>query len=266
MRVRVLAPGLAAAGLLAVSGCGSDGTATVTVTTGGRATVAADPATTSGRPASRSGGSTTTTTTPSTTTVVRTTTRTTKTPALPTERPIAATTRRPAPTTPTPATDPDPLGGTVPSSGRIRGTGYSVTVPAGWNDGSRRFEGDENAFDINLAKRPGADLTSSIFTDHSRPTGIDGRPIGDLAAGLRQDIADRAPSARITRGPDLRVDDEDAVSFVVRRSIQGTVLRQRQVLMVRGPVLVVVRLTSPRADFADDSRVFARFLASWRWD
>jgi hypothetical protein len=267
MRVRVLAPGLALAGAFLASGCGSDGTATVTVTTGSRGTVAADPTTPGPR------ATTTTSPTPgartATTTVVRTTTRST-TATRTVERTVSAPATRSTPTTPAPVADPDPVGGTVPSSGRVRGRGYSVTVPPGWNDGRRRFEGDRDAFDLNLVKRPGADLTSSIFTDRSaapRPPGTPEPTIENLADDVRQDILDRAPTARVVRGPDLRVDGETAISFVVSRTLRGTIrLRQRQVAMLRGPALVIARLTSPIADVADDRRIFARFLASWRWD
>lgn len=267
MRVRVLAPGLAVAGVLAASGCGSDGTATVTVTTAARGTTAAASTTAAGVPTTRSTVTEpppTTTGPPATTTatVVRTTTRTTR--AAP--RPVAATTTV-ATTAPTPAAaDPDPVGGTVPSSGRVRGNGYSVQVPTGWNDASSRFEGDEDAVDLNLAKRPGSGPTSLIFTDSSRPDRTDGRTVRELADGLRQDILEQFPTAKIVRGRDLRVDREPAVSFRVQRTAGDSVFRQRQVLVLRRGVLVVVRLTSPGADFREDTLVFRRFLASWRWD
>lgn len=271
MRVGALLPGVAAAGVLALQGCGGDDPArTVTVTTPGAATTpatttrttASGPATTTGR--SRPRRPRTTTTAPSTPTVAETTTAAapTTTPVTTTDRPTGGGARGTA--APGPGTF-DPVGGTTAASGRADGTGYSVRVPPGWNDGARRFEGSSVDFDRSYVKGRGSAVTSSILVVRSTPAGARRRGIAGLAETVRREAASGAGGADVAQADARRVDGEEAVAFVVRRSLGDTDIVQRQVAVVRDGALYVAGLTAARRTYEDDARVFARFLDSWRW-
>lgn len=268
----VLLPGVAAAGVLALPGCGGDDPVrTVTVTAPEAAaaptttarTTATVPATTTAR--SRPQTPTTTATEPVTTTVVETTT--TGEPSAP-----PSTTTGGAPddargtAAPRPGTlDPDPVGGTTAASGRAAGTGYSVQVPTGWNDGAKRFEGSSLDVDRTYVKGRGSDVTTSILVVRSTPSGARSRGIDGLATTVRRQLQSGAGGADVAQSASRRVDGEPAIAFVVRRSLGDTAIVQRQVAVLRGSALYIVGLTAARRTYDDDERTFARFLASWRW-
>lgn len=274
MRVRALVPGAVTACAVALAGCGgADDVRTVTVTSAaGSATVPApDPA-----PVARTTPTVPTTTrsaAPRTTTETTTRTATVTT----TERTRATTTERapdpsPAPkprTTPTPPAgtiETDPVGGTRAASGRVAGTGYSVVVPDGWNDGLEPFEGSAVDVDRVYVKGRGSDITSNILVVRTAGTATRGRSIEALRSTVRKRLEASAGGAPIMAGPALRIDGERALTFVVRRRVGSTAFVQRQVAVVRDGALFVVGLNVKQVDYRADRRVLAAFLRSWRWD
>lgn len=272
MRVGALLPGVAVAGVLVLQGCGGDDPVrTVTVTAPGAATT---PAT----------GTRTTASVPTTTERSRPRTPRTTTTTAPRPRTVAenTTVERPSPPPPPPSTtdrepasgadgtaEPetgtfDPVGGTTAARGRADGTGYSVRVPSGWNDGAKRFEGSSVAFDRTYVKGRGSDVTSSILVVRSTPSGAR-RGIAGLEGSVRRQIAAGAGGADVQESSAPRIDGEAALAFVVRRSLGDTAIVQRQIAVVRDGALFIVGLTAARRTYEADARTFARFLASWRW-
>lgn len=270
MRVRGLLPGVAAAGALALPGCGSgDDVRTVTVaepatepparttTVDGRSD---GPAATPGGPEPRPRTTTVTTTEtvagePATTTVV----------ARPRPRPGGGTDADPRAGTDDVIEPADPIGGTTVLRGTDRGTGYTVRVPDGWNDGAKRLEGSSVDLDRTYVKGRGDAVTSSILVVRTVPEDARRRGIDGLAPQIRRELSGLAGGVRAMPGPRRVVDGEDAVTFVLRRRLGGTEIVQRQVSVVRRGALYTVGLTAKSASYAADARVFARFLDSWRW-
>lgn len=267
MRARGLLPGVAAVGALALPGCGSgDDVRVVTVTepTGGpvaRTSAATEgPGTTSRTP--------TTPRRPRTATV--TTTRTVA--GEPTTTTVAAGPGRPS--DPDPPSRPrtqdviapdDPIGGTTVVRGTDRGTGYTVRVPDGWNDGAKRLEGASVDFDRTYVKGRGSDVTTNILVVRTTPEGAARRGIDGLAPDIRRELSGLAGGVPAEPGPRRTIDGEDAVTFVLRRRLRGNEFVQRQVSVVRAGALYTVGLTTKGSSYVDDARVFSRFLDSWRW-
>lgn len=273
MRVRAVVPGAVTACAVALAGCGGGGRGddvrTVTVTT---PVGTAEPTTTT---ASRPDPGGTTTTRPTTTTTSRppATTTTTATTTV-TRAATTTTTTRSAPATapkpaskppPVGATDEDPVGGTTLASGRAQGTGYSVRVPDGWNDGARRFEGSSIAFDLTYVKGRGNGVSSNILVVRTSGAGVRGRSIDALRGTVRSQLEAVSGDAAVRAGPPRRIDGENAITFTVRRSVGGTAIAQRQVAAVRDGALFVIGLNAVQQTYAEDDRVFAAFLRSWRW-
>lgn len=270
MRVRALLPGVAAAGVLALPGCGSDDDVrTVTVTTsadGARtatttaATVPDGPAT-GVRPPSR----------PRTSTV--STTATVAGPTPPTAGSgESGRSRSPGGDGPPSATvtedvlaPDDPIGGTTVARGTGRGTGFTVRVPVGWNDGAKRLEGSAVDFDLSYVKGRGSDVTTNILVVRTAPEGARRRGIDGLAPEIRRELSGLAGGVPADPGPRRTVDGEDAATFVLRRKLGDASIVQRKVGVVRGDALYTVGLTAKSDSYAADARVFARFLDSWRW-
>jgi hypothetical protein len=258
MRVSACLPGVVVLGAVALAGCGSDEQVrTVTVTTqavsgGGTPTAPAPPAVTTTETVTRPPRSTTrrapttTASSPRTTTVTRTVPPATK-------------------TTTVAEGSPDPVGGTVLVTGRESGTGYSVRVPTGWNDGAKRFEGSGVDFDRTYVKGRGGQVTSSILIVRTAGAEVRGRSIAALRKGVERRIEDAAGGVDAVAGPELLVDGENAISFLLRRRIGDTAVVQRQIAVVRDGALFVVGLSTVRRSFAGDDRVFSAFLRSWRW-
>ncbi|CAB4923659.1 unannotated protein [freshwater metagenome] len=270
MRVRAVAPGAATACAVALAGCGGtdDGTRTVTVTT---ATAASAPLTAPDGAEARPVATTTTTTT---TTRTRTATRPSppaRTVRVPTTVTTTAppTTERDRPSEPAPREpgefEDDPVGGTVVARGRVPGTGYSVRVPDGWNDGARRFEGSGVAFDLTYVKGRGSGVTSNILVVRAPDRVAQGRDAVDLREALRRRAQAVTGGADVTTGPRVRIDGETAVSFEARRRVGPTTVVQRQVAVVRDGVVYTIGLNAVRETAAEDERTFAAFLRSWRW-
>jgi hypothetical protein len=268
MRARAVAPGAATACAVALAGCGGtdDGTRTVTVTT---ATPASVPLTSPDRAETRPVATTTTTAT-------RTRTATRPSPPARTVRvPTTVTTRAPAtterdrPSEPAPREpgefEDDPVGGTVIARGRVPGTGYSVRVPDGWNDGARRFEGSGVAFDLTYVKGRGSGVTSNILVVRAPDRVAQGRDAVDLREALRRRAQAVTGGADVTAGPRVRIDGETAVTFDARRRVGPTTVVQRQVAVVRDGVVYTIGLNAVRETAAEDERTFAAFLRSWRW-
>jgi len=274
MRVRALVPGAVTACAVALAGCGgADDVRTVTVTSASGSTTvpAPDPApvartTPSAPTTTRSAAPTTTATTTRTATVTTIERdRVTTTERVPDPSPSPAPKPRTTPTPPAGTIEADPVGGTRAASGRVAGTGYSVVVPDGWNDGLEPFEGSAVDVDRVYVKGRGSAVTSNILVIRTAGSTVRGRSITALRAMVRKRLEASAGGAPIEAGPELRIDGERALTFLVRRRVGSTAFVQRQVAVVRDGALFVVALNVKRVDYPADRRVLAAFLRSWRW-
>lgn len=268
MRVRGLLPGVAAVGVLALPGCGS-GDDVRAVTVGEPATEPAARTTTAGDPPTRPATTTDRASRRPVTTVVTTTETVAGDPATTTVRaepePSAGPDRPSRPRSEDVIEPTDPIGGTTVLRGTDRGTGYTVRVPDGWNDGAKRLEGSSVDFDRTYVKGRGSDVTTTILVVRTTPEGARRRGIAGLAPDIRRELSGLAGGVPARPGPRRTIDGERAVTFVLRRRLGGTEFVQRQVSVVRGGALYTVGLTAKDAGYAEDARTFARFLDSWRW-
>jgi hypothetical protein len=179
----------------------------------------------------------------------------------------------PPPTTPTRPTtsttaddDSDPVGGTTFSPGTGRGTGYTVRVPDGWFDGSRRLEGSGVPFDLSYVRGRGSEVVSNILIVRDGGAADAGQDIEDLARSVRRDTERTSGSGDITRGADTTIDGEAAISYVIHRDVGSQELVQRRIAVLHRRDLFTVTLTSLDRDAAADGAVFRSFLRSWRWE
>ncbi|WP_026909421.1 hypothetical protein [Patulibacter minatonensis] len=178
-----------------------------------------------------------------------------------------ATTRSAPTTTATPSDDDsDPVGGTTFSLGPGRGTGYTVRVPDGWFDGSRRLEGSGVPFDLSLVRGRGSDVVSNILIVRDGGAADRGQDVEDLARRVRGDIVRTVGNGDVTRGADTTVDGDPAISFVVRRTLGSRTLVQRKIAVLHRRALYTITLTSLEQDARDDGAVFRSFLRSWNWE
>jgi hypothetical protein len=157
------------------------------------------------------------------------------------------------------------VGGTTVVVGRAAGTGYSVRVPTGWNDGARRLSGSGIDVDRTYVKGRGDRVTSNILIVRVVDRRFRGRSIEAVRAAVRQRVRDAAGGADVVAGPSRSVDGEPAQTFLVRRRIGDVDVVQQQVAVVRDGVLYVIGLNAARTTYRDDARVFGAFLRSWRW-
>jgi hypothetical protein len=264
MRVSSVVPGAAAACAAALAGCGGSGDVrTVTVTTAAAATTtgAVEPATTT----TSAAPTTTASSRPAATTTTRRARTATAPPATP-DRPAPAGGPPPPPTTTRAAqVAADPVGGTTVVVGRAAGTGYSVRVPVGWNDGARRLSGSGVDVDRTYVKGRGDRVTSNILIMRLVDRRFEGRSVTALRPVVRQRVQDAAGGARVVAGPPRTVDGEPALTFLARRRIGDVTIVQQHVAAIRDGALYVVGLNATRATYPDDARVFLGFLRSWRW-
>jgi hypothetical protein len=154
------------------------------------------------------------------------------------------------------------VGGTRAAGTVGRGTGYTVVVPAGWNDGAARFAGGDVHFDLTYVRGRGTGLTANILVERTPGTV---RSHAALAAAVRAELRGDAPRAQIRAVPGPRVDGARGVAFVVRRRIRGTPIVQRRVAVQHRGARYLVALTAPGGTFGRDDRTLDAFLRSWRW-
>ncbi|MDO9409786.1 hypothetical protein [Patulibacter sp.] len=263
MRVPAVVPGAAAACAVALAGCGADeDVRTVTVTA---PNAASRPSSVPEPPTSTAASRPTATTTRTRSTVATTTAPPTRTVSVPTT--VTTSAPRPTPRRPTPPAeeDADLVGGTMVASGRMTGTGYTVRVPTGWNDGARRYEGSGVAFDLTYVKGRGSGVASNILIVRTPDRLARRRDAVQLRDVLRRRLEAEAGGAEVDVGPRLTVDGEAAVSFAALRRIGPTTVLQRRVAVVRDGAVFTIALNAKRATADEDVRVFAAFLRSWRW-
>jgi hypothetical protein len=168
----------------------------------------------------------------------------------------------------------------------VDGTGYTYSVPDGWEDLSERAE-DEPAVppaglrpDSVVAGERRDDFASNVNVVRERglPDGITTRAYAEAsiaamrdpaAAGLPPEITRRLESLRVTgigEPREAELDGEDAREWEYGTTWNGRPVRVRQVAVVVGNAGYTVTLTVLPARFGEGAAALGEVVESWRWE
>ncbi len=171
-------------------------------------------------------------------------------------------------TTATTATAPAGAGGLpsgVPDQGgrTVEGTGYAVTLPGGWADGTEASTGGAVNFDLVLVRPPEDGFATNvniIRVESPRAPDVD-----DLRRAYRGEL-DAVGAQDIGDARDTTLDGEDAITYEYRQTgPQGQAVRGRQIAAVRDGAVHTITLTALADGFAAAEAGFEEIIGSWSW-
>lgn len=165
----------------------------------------------------------------------------------------------------------------------VEGSGYSFTVPDGWeHDREAASELEIGGFSpdsIVTGERVDGFLTNvNVVREEGLPEGLTAAEYGEAgiatvrdpdAARLPPELAEVIEQANPTafKGPrSTELGGEDAVSWEYTSTQDGTRLRQRQVGAVRDGAGFTVTLSAAPAAFGDGVEALEEVVESWRWE
>jgi hypothetical protein len=166
----------------------------------------------------------------------------------------------------------------------VDGTGYSYSVPEGWDDVSdqagdqievARFSPDtlvvgarEDDFttNVNVVREGGVPeaVTPEEYAEVSLASLRD-----PAAAGLPPELAaevGRLNPTRISRPGEIELDGQEAVAWTYRSIQNGRRVRVRQVATVMDGAGYTVTLTAVPAGYEDGAAGLEQVIESWRWE
>jgi hypothetical protein len=169
---------------------------------------------------------------------------------------------------------------------RVEGTGYSYSVPDGWEDVSDRAEEeiggrlgglttdsvvvgereDDFATNVNVIREAGVPerVTARQYAEVSIATLRNPR-----AAGFPPDVAEAIESVRptqITDPRDAELDGEQAFEWDYRSTQRGRRLRVRQVAAVMGGAGYTVTLTALPDALEEGNEALDEVVETWSWE
>jgi hypothetical protein len=166
----------------------------------------------------------------------------------------------------------------------VEGTGYTYSVPDGWEDASDseaadeapkvigvRFDslvngGAENGFAVNvnvLRERVPGGVTASEYAELNIAT-----LRNPSAAGYPPELAERIEELDVrglSRPRELELDGAGAMTWDYSTTQGGRDLRQRQMGVVRDGAGYTITLTALPAHFEDGTEALDEVVESWSW-
>jgi hypothetical protein len=160
--------------------------------------------------------------------------------------------------------------------GEVEGTGYTLDVPAGWEDATSRaselgFAGFQPDVVLVGKQVEGFRPSVNVVLESSLSPDVE---LGDYVEAGRQVLrrgrlgGQRIPGEDVELGEvrDAGVDGERAASFEHERSIEGRRLRARQIVVLRESSAYTITYTALADRFDAGLRELDRVVASWRWE
>jgi hypothetical protein len=166
----------------------------------------------------------------------------------------------------------------------VEGTGYTYSVPDGWEDASDRAEdeievGGFRPDTLVVGEREDDFATNvNVIREDGVPEGVTAARYGELslvglrdpaAAGLPPELAEAIENlnpTRISEPRDAELDGEEAVAWDYRSTQNGRNVRVRQVAAVMGGAGYTVTLTVLPARFEEGTGALEEVVESWRWE
>jgi hypothetical protein len=169
---------------------------------------------------------------------------------------------------------------------RVEGTGYSYSVPSGWDDVSDEAEDEprlefagvrpdslvvgerEDGFTTNVNVIRETGLPAAMTAQDYARINIAGLR-DPVAAGFPQELVDVVEELRPTEISETRASElggEDAVAWGYLGRQDEHIVRIRQVSAVLDRSGYTVTLTATRERFQDELGALDEVVDSWRWD
>jgi hypothetical protein len=168
----------------------------------------------------------------------------------------------------------------------VEGTGYTFSVPDGWEDVSDRAE-DEPSLELS-GFRPDSVVVGeaeddfatnvNVIREPGLPEGVTAAQYADVsiaglrdpaAAGLPPEIVEAVESMRptdISEPRDRELDGEEAVEWGYRSAQGGRNVRVRQVAAVMDGAAYTVTLTALPDGFEEGGEALDEVIESWSWE
>ncbi|MDP2710051.1 MAG: hypothetical protein Q8O56_02425 [Solirubrobacteraceae bacterium] len=151
-----------------------------------------------------------------------------------------------------------------PAGRAAKGTGYTVTMPGGWSDHTKKTEGGIINFDLLLGRPPRDGFAVNVMVLREPYEG-DAPKIAELRTTIRESM--RASGAkRVRDAGDRRVDGAVAITHDYRQTSPAGPVRGRQVAVNHKDAIYSVTLTTLADGFEAQLPVLNRLLASWTWE
>jgi len=167
---------------------------------------------------------------------------------------------------------------------QVEGTGYTYSVPGGWQDVSDRAEeelevGGFRPDSLVIAERENDFATNvNVIREGGLPEGVTAARYADVSiAGLRDPVAAGLPPEvaetiedikpeQISRPSDADLGGEEAVAWDYRSTQDGRNVRVRQVAAVMDGAGYTVTLTVLPARLEEGSGALDEVVESWSWE
>lgn len=166
-------------------------------------------------------------------------------------------------TTDTPTDEPTDDAGDQADGNDVQGTGYSYSLPEGWEVPKQDIEGTEQTDTF------AADLTDSDgFADNINVIRLDPAPIDDLdklETGLKAEL-EGAGAKAVTVRDRVEIDGDEAVHIASQQNQQGATYLTEQYNAIHGGVSYVITFSySDTVSESDRDSLAASILDTWKW-
>lgn len=148
----------------------------------------------------------------------------------------------------------------------VRGSGYSLRLPAKWQDAKAALKGSAIRFDNAYVNSVAQGIPKeNIVVIRESPPGVKDNQLGIVDKTFRGQAATLADSKGVEPSRAAKLDGAAAQTYAYVMRQGGGVGRQRQEFAIHGGAVYTITWTAPRRGFARSERLFDQILASWRW-
>jgi hypothetical protein len=144
----------------------------------------------------------------------------------------------------------------------LRGTGYSVSLPAGWRDTTTKQKALGAQVDLAAAGTSTEGAVTNLWVAvESSPGGSLADLVAAVGKGLKQGFG-----ARLLGQPErLSLAGTPAMALEFTHSMKAGSIQGRQVVCLRDDRVYVVALVARAQAFTTDRAALDQILASWSW-
>jgi len=160
-----------------------------------------------------------------------------------------------------------PIDAPAPDGAEVKGTGYTFKLTGEWSDVTAQAASKGVAVPgldrVVAAPRNGAPGATNVNVLRlAKPPGLS---VDELGVSYRADHL-VSGKKRITAAVPINVGGERGISYTYRtKSPDGSPLRNRQIVALRGDNAYVLTLATGPPQFSEGNRDMLSMLSSWRW-
>jgi hypothetical protein len=154
----------------------------------------------------------------------------------------------------------------VPAGAKaVSGSGYRTTVPEGWRDLTKTFEGSAIKVDRVYGAADDSAFPPNLVIIRETPQAIAGKDVGEIADQVRTEAASAVGADVPDAEAPTTLGGEDAERWTLRRDAAGQSIAQQQLVAMHDGALYTLTLSAAADDEAGQG-VLDDVVAGWDWE